>query len=129
MTTEERQELGARLKREMNCCQAVVRAFADTLPLGDDALMQLAAGFGSGMGTMEGTCGALVGAIMVAGLRTQGVGTAALSRRIVPRFKDLCGATVCRDIKGVETGKVLCSCEDCVRNAILAAEEVIGNNQ
>ena len=129
MTTEERQELGARLKREMNCCQAVVRAFADTLPLGDDALMQLASGFGSGMGTMEGTCGALVGAIMVAGLRTQGVGTAALSRRIVPRFKDLCGATVCRDIKGVETGKVLCSCEDCVRNAILAAEEVIGNNQ
>ena len=129
MTTEEQQELGARLKREMNCCQAVVRAFADTLPLGDDALMQLAAGFGSGMGTMEGTCGALVGAIMVAGLRTQGVGTAALSRRIVPRFKDLCGATVCRDIKGVETGKVLCSCEDCVRNAVLAAEEVIGNNQ
>ena len=128
MTTEERQELGARLKREMNCCQAVVRAFADTLPLGDDALMQLAAGFGSGMGTMEGTCGALVGAIMVAGLRTQGVGTAALSRRIVPRFKDLCGATACRDIKGVETGKVLCSCEDCVRNAILAAEEVIGKD-
>ena len=129
MTTEERQELGARLKREMNCCQAVVRAFADTLPLGDDALMQLASGFGSGMGTMEGTCGALVGAIMVAGLRSQGIGTAALSRRIVPRFRELCGATVCRDIKGIETGKVLCSCEDCVRNAILAAEEVIGKDE
>ena len=129
MTTEERQELGARLKREMNCCQAVVRAFADTLPLGDDALMQLASGFGSGMGTMEGSCGALVGAVIVAGLRSQGIGTAALSRRIVPRFKRLCGATVCRDIKGVETGKVLCSCEDCVRNAVLAAEEVIGKGK
>ena len=125
MTTEERQELGARLKREMNCCQAVVRAFADTLPLGDAALMQLASGFGSGMGTMEGSCGALVGAVIVAGLRSQGIGTAALSRRIVPRFRELCGATVCRDIKGVETGKVLCSCEDCVRNAVLAADEVI----
>ena len=129
MTTEERQELGARLKREMNCCQAVVRTFADTLPLGDDALMQLASGFGSGMGTMEGSCGALVGAVIVAGLRSQGIGTAALSRRIVPRFKRLCGATVCRDIKGVETGKVLCSCEDCVRNAVLAAEEVIGKGK
>ena len=125
MTTEERQELGARLKREMNCCQAVVRAFADTLPLGDAALMQLASGFGSGMGTMEGSCGALVGAVIVAGLRSQGIGTAALSRRIVPRFRELCGATVCRDIKGVETGKVLCSCEDCVRNAVLAADEGI----
>lgn len=125
MTTEERREYGARLKREMNCCQAVVRAFADTLDLPEDKLMQLGAGFGSGMATMEGTCGALVGAIMVAGLRTEGNGTRELSRRIMPRFKELCGATVCRDLKGVDTGKVLCSCEDCVRNAVLAAEEAL----
>jgi C_GCAxxG_C_C family probable redox protein len=126
MTTQERQEYAAQLKREMNCCQAVVRAFADTLDMPEDKLMQLAAGFGSGMGTMEGTCGALVGAIMVAGLRTGGNGTMALSRKMLPRFKELCGgATICRDLKGVETGKVLCSCENCVRNAVLAAEEAI----
>ena len=127
MTTQERQEYGAQLKREMNCCQAVVRAFADTLDMPEDKLMQLAAGFGAGMGTMEGTCGALVGAIMVAGLRTGGNGTMALSRKMLPRFKELCGgATICCDLKGVETGKVLCSCENCVRNAVLAAEEAIG---
>ena len=126
MTTQERQEYAAQLKREMNCCQAVVRAFADTLDIPEDKLMQLAAGFGAGMGTMEGTCGALVGAIMVAGLRTGGNGTMALSRKMLPRFKELCGgATICRDLKGVETGKVLCSCENCVRNAVLAAEEAI----
>lgn len=125
MTLQERREYGARLKREMNCCQAVVRAFADTLDLPEDKLMQLGAGFGSGMATMEGTCGALVGAIMVAGLRTEGNGTRELSRRIMPRFKELCGATVCRDLKGVDTGKVLCSCEDCVRNAVLAAEDAL----
>ena len=85
MTTQERQEYAAQLKREMNYCQAVVRAFADTLNMPEDKLMQLAAGFGSGMGTMEGTCGALVGAIMVAGLRTGGNGTMALSRKILPR--------------------------------------------
>ena len=119
---QERQEYGARLKREMNCCQAVVRTFADVLEMPEDKLMQLAAGFGSGMGTMEGTCGALVGAIMVAGLRTGGEGTMALSRKILPRFKELCGATICRELKGVGTGKVLCSCENCVRNAVLAAE-------
>ena len=123
---QERQEYGARLKREMNCCQAVVRTFADVLEMPEDKLMQLAAGFGSGMGTMEGTCGALVGAIMVAGLRTGGEGTMALSRKILPRFKELCGATICRELKGVGTGKVLCSCENCVRNAVLAAEEALG---
>ena len=126
MTTQERQEYAALLKREMNCCQAVVRAFADTLDMSEDKLMQLAAGFGAGMGTMEGTCGALVGAIMVAGLRTGGNGTIALSRKMLSRFKELCGATICRDLKGIETGKVLCSCEDCVRNAVLATAEALG---
>ena len=125
MTTTERQEYAARLKREMNCCQAVVKAFADTLPLDEATLSGIASGFGSGMGTMEGTCGALVGAVMVAGLRSNGVGTSALSRKILPRFKELCGATICRELKGVGTGKVLCSCEDCVRNAVLAADEAL----
>ena len=125
MTTAERQDYAAKLKREMNCCQAVVRAFADTVSLDEATLTSLAAGFGSGMGTMEGSCGALVGAVMVAGLRTGGSGTMALSRRILPRFKELCGATICRDLKGIGTGKILCSCENCVRNAVLAAEEAL----
>ena len=125
MTIQERQDHAAALKREMNCCQAVVRAFADTLALDEATLMSIGSGFGSGMGTMEGTCGALVGAIMVAGLRTNGAGTMALSRKILPRFKELCGATICRDLKGIETGKILCTCDDCVRNAVLAAEEAM----
>ena len=125
MTTAERQERASALKREMNCCQAVARAFADTLALDEATIMNLASGFGSGMGTMEGTCGALVGAIMVAGLRSQGKGTPALARTILPRFKELCGATACRDLKGIGTGKVLCSCDNCVRNAVLAAAEAL----
>lgn len=128
MTIQERLEYGAELKRKMNCCQAVARAFADTLEVPEATLMQISAGFGSGMGTMEGSCGALVGAVMVAGLRTGGNGTMMLSRKILPRFKELCGATICRELKGVGTGKILCSCEDCVRNAILAAEEALAEH-
>ena len=126
MTTAERQDYAAKLKSEMNCCQAVVRAFADTVSLDEATLTSIAAGFGSGMGTMEGSCGALVGAVMVAGLRTGGSGTMALSRKILPRFRELCGATICRELKGVDTGKPLCSCEDCVRNAVLATAEALG---
>ena len=124
MTTHERQEYAAQLKREMNCCQAVVRAFADTLDMPVDKLMQLSAGFGSGMGTMEGTCGALVGAIMVSSLVSPDGAAMKNSRAIMPRFKELCGgATICRELKGIDTGKVLCSCENCVRNAVRAAGE------
>ena len=64
MTLEERMEYAARRKREMNCCQAVLVAYADRLGKSEDDLLRLGSGFGSGMGTMEGTCGALVGAIL-----------------------------------------------------------------
>ena len=82
--------------------------------------MRLGSGFGSGMGTMEGTCGALVGAIMVSSLTSEAGEVMPNSRAIMAKFKDLSGATICRELKGVGTGKVLCSCEDCVRNAIRA---------
>ena len=126
MTLDERMEYGARRKKEMNCCQAVLVAFADKLGKDEDDLLRLGSGFGSGMATMEGTCGALVGAIMVSSLLSAEGEARNNSRAIMSRFKELCGgATICRDLKGIETGKVLCSCEDCVRNAVRAAGEAL----
>ena len=125
MTTQERQGHAARLKHEMNCCQTVLVAFADRLAKSENELMRLGSGFGSGMGTMEGSRGALVGAIMVSSMLSPHGEAMKNSRSIMPRFKELCGATACRDLKGVGTGKVLCSCENCVRNAVLAVEEAI----
>ena len=122
-TLEDRIEAGAQLKRKMNCCQAVLVAYADRLGKSEDELMRLGSGFGSGMGTMEGTCGALVGAIMVSSLVSEPGAAMSNSRALMSRFKELSGATVCRDLKGIGTGKVLCSCEDCVRNAIRAVGE------
>ena len=123
---EARIEYAARRKKEMNCCQAVLVAFADRLGKSEDELLRLGSGFGSGMGTMEGTCGALVGAIMVSSLLSPDGEARNNSRAIMSRFKELCGgATICRDLKGIETGKVLCSCENCVRNAVLSAGEAL----
>ena len=126
MTLDERMEYGARRKGEMNCCQAVLVAFADRLGKDEDDLLRLGSGFGSGMATMEGTCGALVGAIMVSSLLSAEGVARSNSRAIMSRFKELRGgATICRDLKGIETGKVLCSCEDCVRNAVRVAGETL----
>ncbi len=126
MTLDERMDYAARRKKEMNCCQAVLVAFADKLGESEDDLLRLGSGFGSGMATMEGTCGALVGAIIVSSLLSAEGAARNNSRAIMSRFKELCGgATICRDLKGIETGKVLCSCEDCVRNAVLAAGEAL----
>ena len=126
MTLDERRDYAAQRKKEMNCCQAVLVAFADKLGKDEADLLRLGSGFGSGMATMEGTCGALVGAIMVSSLLSAEGEARNNSRAIMSRFKELCGgATICRDLKGIETGKMLCSCEDCVRNAVLAAGEAL----
>ena len=116
MNMQERMDYAALRKKEMNCCQAVLVAFG----------AELGRSFGSGMATMEGTCGALVGAVMVSSLLSDEGEARNNSRAIMSRFKEhCCGATICRDLKGIETGKVLCSCEDCVRNAVRAAGEAL----
>ena len=126
MTLDERMGYAAQRKKEMNCCQAVLVAFADKLGKSEDDLLRLGSGFGAGMGTMEGTCGALVGAIMVSSLLSAKDEAMKNSRAIMSHFKKLCGgATICRDLKGIETGKMLCSCEGCVRNAVRAAIEAL----
>jgi len=112
--------------RGLNCCQAVVLALKEETDLPEELLLRLAAGMAGGQGTREGTCGALVGAGIIAGLKTGGKGTMPKSRAITERFRALSGAVVCKDLKGAETGVVLCSCDDCVRNGVLAYAAVLG---
>ena len=126
MTIQERAARAVELKAGCNCAQAVALAFADLLPLDEQTLMKLAAGYGAGMGCMQATCGALIGAVMAAGSVTDGKGTPRTARSILTSFQEKSGATICKDLKGVETGKVLCPCAQCVRNAVLAAGEMLG---
>ena len=121
-----RPEKGAALKSSHNCCQAVLLAFEDLLPYDKDSLLMLGSTFGSGMGGMMGTCGALVGAEMVLGILSgQTKGMNGRSRALFAKFEEKCGASRCIDIKGVLTGHMLCSCEDCVRRAVECAEELL----
>lgn len=124
---EERASAAYELKAtgKCNCTQSVVKVFQDKLPVGEDTLMKLTAGYAAGMGCMESTCGALIGAVMVAGILTNGKGTPRVSNELVQNFESKCGATICKDLKGIETGKVLCPCPECVRNAVFALGDVL----
>lgn len=121
-----RADFGAELKRSCNCCQAVLLAFEDMLPYDKESLLMLGSTFGSGNGGMMGTCGALAGAEMALGMiERQTKGMNGKSRALFNAFEEKCGASRCIDLKGVLTGRMLCSCEDCVRHAIEAAEEML----
>ena len=105
----------------MNCAQAVLTAFSDVLPLPEDTLRSLGAGFGVGMGTFGATCGALCAAQMICGLTAERFGPAQ-ARELYQQFAAECGSTLCGDLKGIGTGHVRCPCDDCVRCAVKIAE-------
>ena len=109
MTIEERAELAVETfaAGKGNCTQSVLCAWEDKIPVDHDTLMKLGAGYG-------------------AGSVTDGKGTPRTARSILTSFQEKSGATICKDLKGVETGKVLCPCAQCVRNAVLAAGEMLG---
>ena len=122
MTKEEYIATVVELKHSgYNCCQAVVKALTADMDVDGESLMNIASGFGMGMGCMEASCGALVGASIVAGL----TGNGRAARSILKRFEELSGATICGDLKGRNTGIVLASCDDCVKNAVIAALEML----
>lgn len=108
-----------------NCAQAVVKALAEAEGIGIDNMLLQTAGFAVGMGTMETTCGALIGANMIAGIKTDGKGTIMKSKDLYQLFVNQCGASICKELKGRDTGIVLCECDDCIRNAIEAFECVM----
>lgn len=121
--------------KKFNCCQAVACAFAEEIGIDEAILFKIAEGFGLGMGCMEGTCGALSGAIMLAGLKnsdgnidapTTKADTYKLSKELLQKFVEKTGSSVCKELKGMETGKVLCTCPDCIKIGVEVAQEVLG---
>jgi len=87
-------------------------------------------GFGTGIGgSLEGNCGAISGACVIAGLMNKNgnrMETMKNSRKIITSFKEQNGSVICKELKGIGTGKVLRECDDCVRDAVKFLGEIIG---
>ena len=129
-----------------NCSQAVLASFAPDFGLESDLCHRIASGFGSGMGGMADTCGALTGAYMVIGLYYGGTHeqkqkTYEMVRRTAEKFGDLhSGHTFCKDLLGVDVSvdkgmrwakknklfKI--KCRDFVRDTVEILEEVIAQS-
>lgn len=121
--------------RGFNCAQAVACAFAEEFGVPQEVLFSACEGFGLGMGGMEATCGAVSGAVMLAGFKNScgdpehpvtKASTYQLTRAITGAFEQKNGSLVCKELKGVETGKVLRSCPDCITDAVELAEKLLG---
>ena len=110
-----------------NCAQAVLCTFCEELDLDENVAFRISEGFGLGMGIME-MCGALSGMAMAIGMKnsvgdlSKGTVTKGDTYRKIKEnilaFQEKNGSYLCRELKGVETGKVLLSCPMCISEAV-----------
>ena len=121
-----RKQIAAEKKRcnSHNCAQAILHTYADVAGISEEAAMNIAGAFGGGMGCMEGTCGALVGAGLVLGLANKDkVKSMKQMRQVMTKFQERNSATQCKLMKGVGTKVMLRECPDCVADAAEFLEE------
>lgn len=114
-----------------NCCQAVACSFAEELGMDERELYKVCEGFGGGMGSGLGVCGAMSGAAVVAGLlnsdgniehagQTKAKSTRAAAQMQM-EFLDRVGSLVCKEIKMEQKT----SCSECIAIAAEAVEKML----
>ena len=130
----------------MNCAQAVIGAYAEQLDADKKLVLELACGFGAGMGRLQGTCGAVTGAFMAIGIATCKTETDNVRRKEVSyamirefrnKFLSLNNALDCRTLLGVDLNteeghKAMTEgtlranvCKKCIADAITITDELI----
>lgn len=109
-----------------NCAQAVLCSYCDLTGIDEETSRNMTTAFAAGMGNMEGTCGAIVGAGIALSLITKDKAKAVKGmREIMTRFEERNKATQCKLLKGIETKQVLRECPDCVADAAEFLEDII----
>ena len=120
--------------RGYNCAQAVALPFCEEMGLDEATVKRTTEGFGAGMGGRTQTCGALSGAVFVAGMLkadptnpASKMDTYKVCAKLSEQFVAHCGSGVCEVIKGMTGGEVLCSCNECIAYGVKLVEEFIRN--
>lgn len=107
MTKDERKQLAYdNFKKGYNCCQSVVLAYSDVLPLDAETLEKLTLGFGAGFGRTRNLCGAVSAYGFVTGLLHVKGETVADDKTDVykqiteldAKFKALNGSDICAEL-------------------------------
>lgn len=118
-----------------NCAQAIVCAFCDKIGLDEETAFRVSEGLGLGVSDTYGTCGTVTGMALVVGMAnscgdlaapTSKADTYRKVRELNARFREKNGSTICRELKGMDTGKVLRSCPGCIVDAAEILSEKLG---
>lgn len=124
-------------KKGYNCAQAVACVFCEEFGVDEKEMFRISEAFGFGMGMME-MCGAVSGMLMVIGLHNS-VGsldgnkpskadTYKKGKEFALKFKEKNGSYICRELKGIGYDRPLCSCDQCIADAVALTEAYLEQN-
>ncbi len=134
----DKEQIAGLFMRGQDCGQVVLEHYADSLGISKDEANRLAAAFGGGSGVGE-TCGAVVGAMMVLGMKYGHNGPddaehrdALMAKRaeFVEKWKAKRGSCMCKEMleddistpdgfgRILESGKLFSLCPEIVMDAI-----------
>ena len=130
METRKMEAAEKKASGKYNCAQAVLCTYTDLTGIDEETSKNLCYSFAAGMGNMEGTCGALVGAGITLGMITKDKGKAMKGmKQMMCKFQERNHSTTCKVLKGIETKQVLRECPLCVADACEFLEEIIDNQE
>lgn len=121
-------------KKGYNCSQSVACAFCDLVGVDEDLMFRMMEAYGLGMGNMEGTCGALSGALAVLGMKNSTgkdqIGSKkdsyAKAKLMMEKFAEMNTSVLCKELKGMGGKPKVRTCDGCIEDAArLVAEYLI----
>lgn len=134
----DKEQVAGLFMRGQDCSQVVISHFADEIGLSDDEANRLASAFGGGSGMGE-TCGAVIGAMMVIGMKYGHNGPDDMEQRdalmakraeFIEKWKERRGSCMCKELVGddistpeglgriLEAGTMFTLCPELVMDAI-----------
>ena len=113
----EKEKIAELFMKGIDCSQVVVAAFAEELGISQEKAYKMAAGFGGGMGIGE-TCGAVVGAMIVLGLKFGHYDTEHMEQKDIMNAKRAEFLTKFQEKYGV------CNCKGLLKHDIADPEDM-----
>ena len=117
-----------------NCCQAVALPYCEEFGISKEAMYKLGEGFGTGIGGLRDTCGAVMGMFFILSLANSAgnmekpletkLNTYEKFREAAAKFQEENGSIYCRDLK-FPTDRKPVSCFKCVEDAAALVDEYL----
>lgn len=133
---EARKQLAVqKFKQGYNCCQAVACAYCEEFGVSERDMFRIGEGFGSGIGGLKDTCGAVMGMFQIISLANSAgdmekplltkFDTYKEFQKAAEKFKEKNRSIYCRDLKDKDGPQPLVCCVQCVEDAAALVNEFL----